>query len=75
LIDQPQGGAKSVVNRREPLDQGAGDNAALEGRETLSLLVLMYRRFAAALSIIAFTHGSRRGLQIFRRSAVNTMCG
>ena len=43
--------------------------AAPAGRNNLAIVSPLFRRSAADVSIMASTHGSRRGLQIFRRSA------
>ena len=65
---QPRSGDRSVAHGVSHGIRGSRNNAAPEGRNTI-VVVVMFRRSAAYVSIMSFTHGLRGGLQIFCRSA------
>jgi hypothetical protein len=58
--------------RRKPWDQVTRMTQLRRG-ETPSCLDLMFRRSAAGRGSQPKTHGLRRGLQIYRRSAANSL--
>jgi len=65
---KPRSGERSVAHGVSRGIRPNVSDAAPEGRNSL-IINLRFRRSAADSQIFTLTHGSRRGLQIFRRSA------
>ena len=68
---QPRSGDRTVAHGVSHGIPGARTTKPRRG-VTLSSLASMFRRAAADVSITFVSHGSRRGLQIFRRSAAGS---